>query len=184
MKKIIKLTENDLFVIIKKIINESQLENDIPKNILIGDSQTPFIAKQSNKFKLISNKGGENSLWLGGKNLSWLKTAVSKHEVSNYVKNIAICIGTNGGFNKNDNINGLVEELKKKFPKAKLFVIQGSWGWGGNIDKTEKIVRDYYKKFKENGVTIIEPPIGKNEPHKPLPVYKTIANNLDNSTLN
>jgi len=75
----------------------------------------------------------------------------------------------------------LVSELESKFPNAKLFVVQGSWGWGGLKNMTEKKVRDYYKKFEDNGVEVIEPPIGKIEPHGNKPVYKVIGKNLDNS---
>ena len=89
-------------------------------------------------------------------------------------------IGTNGAFNPNDNISGLIDELKLKFPNANLFVVQGSWGWGGLTNMSESKVRKYYNKFKDLGVTVIEPPIGKIEPHGNKPVYKTIGLSLDN----
>ena len=155
--------------------------DDLPENIVIGDSQSPYVANGSNDFELISTQGSESSLWLGGKTLSWLLSAVKKHSGSDNVKNIAICIGTNGAFNPNDDISGLVSELESKFPNAKLFAIQGSWGWGGLKNTTEKKVRDYYKNFESNGVDVIEPPIGKIEPHGNKPVYKTIGQNLDNA---
>jgi hypothetical protein len=153
----------------------------LPENIVIGDSQAPYVANGSNKFDLISTIGSEGSLWLGGKTLSWLLESVKKHSGSDKVKNIAICIGTNGMFNPNDNISGLVSEIEKKFPNAELFVIQGSWGWGGLKNVKEKKVRDYYKLFSNYGVEIIEPPIGNIEPHGNKPVYKVIGKNLDNS---
>jgi hypothetical protein len=154
-------------------------DGTIPENIVIGDSQAPYVANGSTYFKLISSKGSEESLWLGSKTLSWLLSAVNKHEGSSKVKNIAIVIGTNGAFNSNDNISGLVDELKLKFPNANLFVVQGSWGWGGLTNMSESKVRKYYNKFKDLGVTVIEPPIGKIEPHGNKPVYKTIGTSLD-----
>lgn len=149
------------------------------KNIVIGDSQTPFVANGSSKFDLLGSKGSEDSLWLGGSTLSWLKKAVTKHKGADNIKNIAICTGTNGAFNIKDDVSGLVSEIKSKFPNANLFVIQGSWGWGGVSNVKESKVRKYYKKFEDNGVELIEPPIGNIEPHGNKPIYKTIGANLD-----
>ena len=73
----------------------------------------------------------------------------------------------------------MVNECKVKFPNSKLYVIQGSWGWGGVSNKTESQVKEYYKKFSELGVIVVEPPIGKIEPHGRKPIYKTIGTNLD-----
>lgn len=152
---------------------------DLGENIVIGDSQTPYVANGSSKFKLLSSKGSESSLWLGGKTLSWLLKAVKNHKGSKKVKNIAICIGTNGAFSQNDDVTGLVDELESKFPNAKLFAIQGSWGWGGLKNIEESKVKKYYQKFKNEGVTVIDPPIGPIEPHGNKPVYKSIGANLD-----
>lgn len=165
------------------IFNKMPTQHNSCNNIIIGDSQSPYVDWGSDKFKLISTKPGTASLWEGGKTLSWLLSAVKAYKVDPTVCNVAICIGTNGGFNKKDNISGLVNELHIKFPKAKLFVIQGSWGWGGVSNKTESTVRAYYSEFEKLGVTIIEPPIGKIEPHGKKPIYQTIGKNLDNLTI-
>ena len=149
------------------------------KNIIIGDSQSPFVDWGSADFNLISTVGGKSSLWLGGQSLGWLLEAVKVYPGDSTVTNLAICIGTNGGFNKNDKISELVNECKLKFPNSKLYVIQGSWGWGGVSNKTESQVKEYYKKFSDLGVVVVEPPIGKIEPHGRKPIYKTIGTNLD-----
>jgi len=149
------------------------------QNIIIGDSQSPYVDWGSQKFNLISNSGSESALWTGGKDLRWLNSAVSKHPGSTEVKNIAICIGTNGGFNPKDNISGLVTNIKNKFPNAKLFAIKGSWGWGYIKDIKEEKVKNYYSIFSTNGVEVIEPAIGPIEPHGRKPIYKIIGKNLD-----
>lgn len=154
-------------------------EMECEKNIIIGDSQTPYVDWGSSKFELISSQSGESSLWSGGRSLIWILNAVKKHPSDSCVTNLAICIGTNGGFNKKDSIQSLVINIEKKFPNAKLFVIQGSWGWGGVSNKTEKQVRDYYGEFGKLGVVIVEPPIGKIEPHGRKPIYKIIGKSLD-----
>ena len=170
--KVIKIPITDTIKIVKR--------DTMPqKNIIIGDSQSPFVDWGSQSFDLISKTGGESSLWLGGKTLSWLLSAVKSYPGDSAVTNLAICVGTNGAFNKNDKISELITECKLKFPNSKLFVIQGSWGWGGVSNKTETQVRDYYKIFSQLGVVVVEPPIGKIEPHGRKPNYKVIGTNLD-----
>lgn len=165
-------------------IKEINVVNCDDNNIIIGDSQSPYVDWGSDKFKLIDTKSGIKSLWKGGETLSWLLSAVKLYKIDTTVCNVAICIGTNGGFNKKDNILGLVEQLHITFPKSKLFVIQGSWGWGGVVNKTESIVREYYLEFKKIGVIVIEPPIGHIEPHGRNIVYQKIGENLDKMIIN
>jgi hypothetical protein len=150
------------------------------KNYIIGDSQTPYIDMNSNKASRIKKEGGEDSLWLGSMGLKWLKNAVLKYPETKNVNSITINIGTNGGFNYNEDISGLVSVVRKKFPGAKLFAVQGSWGWGGNKDITEKDVKKYYNKFRELGVNVISPAIGNvKNPHGNLDIYKEIGKALD-----
>lgn len=152
----------------------------IGKNIVIGDSQTPYVDWGSVEFIRLGETPGSLNLWEGGKTLNWLLQSVKSHKVDTAVCNVAICIGTNGGFNiKRDSIQSLVKNLELKFPNSKLWVIQGSWGWGGVANETESGVRLYYKEFEKLGVTIVEPPIGKIEPHGKKPIYKVIGSNLD-----
>jgi hypothetical protein len=159
---------------------ESHYTLVLKKNILIGDSQTPFIAKWSTKATLLNKVGSESSLWKGGMGLSWLKLAITNYNLDTTIQSVTFCIGTNGRFGSKDDIIGLVDITKKKFPNAYLYVIQGSWGWGGNVNVTKSVVDTYYNRFKELDVVVIEPPIGKCEPHNVnLPQYKQIAKNLD-----
>ena len=160
----------------------ASIKVDKSKNYVIGDSQSPYIDWGSEKVSVIGKNGStgaEQFLWLGGKDLKWLKGALEKYPVSPDVNSITINIGTNGGFNQNDDLAGLVELVKEKFPNAQLLAVQGSWGWGGNAKITEQQVRNYYKKFKDLGVEVIEPPIGAIEPHGNKPIYKTIGASLD-----
>ena len=173
-------TYDSKLVVVENKEVKKEVKKVLPqKNIIIGDSQSPYVDWGSADFNLISTVGGESSLWLGGKTLGWLLQAVKVYPLDTTVTNLAICIGTNGGFNKNDKISELVNECKVKFPNSKLYVIQGSWGWGGVSNKTESQVKEYYKKFSELGVIVVEPPIGKIEPHGRKPIYKTIGTNLD-----
>jgi flavodoxin len=154
---------------------------DKSKNYIIGDSQTPFIDKNSQKAKRIGETGGKANLWEGGKSLSWLKQAVDEYPTQSLdVNAIIINIGTNGGFNANEDIQGLISSIKNKFPNAKLYAVKGSWGWGGNKNVTQQKVDTYYNKFQELGVTLIPTAIGvTSNPHNNLPVYATIGAEID-----
>ena len=164
----------------KKQKQSKSKEVDKSKNYIIGDSQTPFIDQNSQKITKISEQSGKSSLWEGGKGLSWLKGAVDEYPKSIDVNSIIINIGTNGGFNANEDVVGLVDSITKKFPNAKLFVVQGSWGWGGNKDVTQQKVDAYYDKFRKLGVEVIPTPIGvTSNPHGNLPIYAQIGKEID-----
>jgi len=165
--------------IILPLKEENKSEVDSLKNIIIGDSQTPFVDNASEKVSRISTTSGMSSLWQGGKTVSWLILALEKYSTDNTVGNVVLCIGTNGGYSSKDNVEKLITLTKEKFPNSKLYAVQGSWGWGGIKDVTETKVRNYYKKYEELGVVIVEPPIGKIEPHGNKPIYKVIGKELD-----
>jgi hypothetical protein len=106
-------TYDSKLVEVKKSEAKKEVKKVLPqKNIIIGDSQSPFVDWGSADFNLISTVGGQSSLWLGGKTLGWLLEAVKVYPGDSTVNNLAICIGTNGGFNKNDKISELVNECK------------------------------------------------------------------------
>lgn len=150
-----------------------QVENN--KNIIIGDSQVPWIDLNTKKAVR------EPDLWKGGVAVDWLITRLNLHPVNKKVENVILVIGTNGVFGKykKDDIPGLFSLIKKTFPNAKILVVQGSWGWMKGKKVSEEFVRNYYKKYEEQGGIIIEPPIGDIEPHQNHPVYKIIAKKLD-----
>lgn len=145
------------------------------KNIIIGDSQVPWIDLNTKKAVR------EPNLWKGGVAVDWLITRLKVHPVNKKVENVILVIGTNGVFGKykKDDIPGLFTLIKKDFPNAKILVVQGSWGWMKGKKVTEEFVRSYYKKYEELGGIIIEPPIGDIEPHQNHKIYKVIGSNLD-----
>jgi peptidoglycan hydrolase-like protein with peptidoglycan-binding domain len=151
------------------------------KNIIIGDSTTPYLDNAIQKASRINKKGGESSLWLGGMSVIWLIGALKKYPVSSNVENVIISMGTNGGFGKylKYSVSELFELLEKKFPNANFIVVQGAWGFGSLKKIKDDDVKKYYQKYKNEGATIIEPPIGRNEPHSDIPIYKEIAKAID-----
>ena len=162
-------------------INESVDPN--ATNIIIGDSQSPLMALNIKNASLISKQQGESSLWKGGMGVKWLKDAVSKYQVSPRIQNVVINIGTNGGFNKRDDIKGLYTELKRVFPNARLLQLQGTWGWGGNKNVTETQVKEYYKEFEKEGAVIVYPAKGyvatDSEAHTNRPILAKIGAEVD-----
>jgi len=155
-------------------------EGKTPKNIIIGDSQTKYVAKRTSKAQMISGSEGESTLQKGSTTVNWLRDSVKKYPVSPEVQNVILCTGTNGGYSNFENdIDGLFSAVKKTFPNAKIFAVQGSWGWGGLTKYNESSVRNYYKKYQALGATLIEPPIGGIEPHGDRPVYKLIGADID-----
>ena len=148
----------------------------IPNNIIIGDSQTPYVDRNSKKVERVVG------LWKGGIDVPVLTKMVQRHKVSTNVQNVFLCIGTNDLY-----VDRGVEKLFKSiwitFPNAKIYVIQGSWGWGGLKHTGYDKVKKYYKRYEELGGTIIELPIGKGDPHCNCPVYKKIGEAIDNILL-
>ena len=170
----VKIHNFDSFSIINESINREE-------NIIIGDSCTPFIAKNTKYAKILSPKGSEEALWKGGMGIKWLIGALDKHSSTTSIKNVIVNIGTNDGFNVNSNVSGLFNSLKRAFPSANFIAVQGSWGWGGNKSITTSQVKSFYEKFAREGAVIIEPPIGSvNDPHGNLPVYGEIGKSIDN----
>lgn len=142
------------------------------QNIIIGDSQTPYIDLNSKKIE----KGV--GLWKKGINIPKLTKMVQNHKVSPEIKNVVICIGTNDSYD-DLGIKKLINTICRTFPNSKLYVVQGSWGWGRIKHITYSKVKKYYTKFESLGVTIIKTPIGKIEPHHNCPVYKKIGDEID-----
>lgn len=149
------------------------------KSIAIGDSYTPHV---------VWGAGGVlkeySPLSKGGKGTIWLADQVARAERDSSVKNIVISMGTNDLFDlKYAAIDRLVINLMNKFPNAKLFVVQGSYGPNLKAYPKLQIVKQkqvdtYYNEFKELGVTVITPAVGNQDGHGHLPVYKQIANNI------
>lgn len=139
------------------------------EHILIGDSQTYLLAKHSTQIKQIKR------LCQPGIGVVELNRKTLKYPVSPAVKTVSVCIGVNDGY-KDKGISILLNTIKRTFPNACLYIIQGSWGWGKVRRVNQNTLDRYYKQFIG---TIIHPAIGKGDPHKGKKVYKIIMKNLE-----
>lgn len=171
----------------KKLNNKNKSSSDLTvKNIVIGDSLSPNIARCS-KADLINKTPGPSSLWKGGIAIGTLLDYVqSYNKIDNNVKNVVISIGTNGIFTRSTNtVNKLVDELKKKFPKAKLLVVKGTYGpkaaWSPALTGVrQETVNNYYADFSDRGVFVVPTAIGnQKDAHSYTDIYKTIGKEID-----
>lgn len=142
------------------------------EHILIGDSQTIYLAKHSTKIKQ------STKLCKIGIGVIGLNQKVYSHPINKHVKSVSICVGVNDSY-LDVGVETLMETVKRTFPNAKIYIIQGSWGWGSvkkiSVDKFTL----YYKKFEKLGGILIEPPIGNGDPHKNKQIYKKIILELE-----
>ena len=139
------------------------------QHILIGDSQTYILAKHSTKIKRVSQ------LSQPGIGVLQLTSKVRLYPVSPYVNSVSVCIGVNDGY-KDRGVHQLLVRIKNTFPNAKIYIIQGSWGWGRVRRMNQSNLDKYYKQFTG---TIIHPAIGNGDPHTDKKVYKTIMKKIE-----
>ena len=138
------------------------------EHILIGDSQTYYLAKYSTKIKRVPK------LSQSGIGVVQLIYKVRLYPVSPNVKSVSICIGVNDAY-KDRGVQQLFIRLKNTFPNAHFYIIQGSWGWGTVRRMDQSNLDRYYKQFPG---TIVHPAIGKGDPHKGKKVYKIIMKKI------
>lgn len=161
-------------------------EVKIGKSIVIGDSLSPNIAKCS-EADLISKDPGPSSLWKGGIAVGTLLEYVKSYKgKSSSVKNVVISIGTNGIYSRStDTVNKLMDELKKKFPNAKVLVVKGTYGpkatWSPALTKvSQTTVDNYYSDFSNKGAFIVPTAIGnQKDAHSYTDIYTTIGKEID-----
>lgn len=137
----------------KKPINKN-IDKCRMRNFIIGDSHAVGIGS------LIKNVVVDSRIANSGWTLSNLLSNLNKYPIREDVCRVFISIGTNGAFDKSDNILGLILSVENKFPNAEIFIIKGSYGWGGNKKVKKEYYDDYYYKFKSHGIKILENELG------------------------
>lgn len=160
---------NKLLIIIFLFISSSIYCHE---NILIGDSQTFFLEKYCTKIKHIKK------LSKPGIGVYELNKKIKSYNIRNKVKTITISIGVNDNYN-DKGINELITNVKKNFPKSRIFIVQGSWGWG-KVNTNKEKIKKYYKTFENLGCVIINKSIGHGDPHRDKKIYKEIIKIIEN----
>lgn len=142
------------------------------QHILIGDSQTYFLAKHSTKIKRVSK------LSQAGIGVVELTSKLRLYPVSPHVNTVSVCIGVNDGY-KDKGVQQLLVRIKKTFPNAKIYIIQGSWGWSRVRRVNQNTLNKYYKQYIDSGCILVSPAIGRGDPHKDKIIYKIIMKSLE-----
>jgi len=142
------------------------------KHILIGDSQTFYLSKYTKEIKCVKR------LTKSGIGVIRLNKKVTSYPISPDVNSVSVCIGVNDYY-RDIGVRKLMETIKRTFPNSIIYVIQGSWGWGGVKKIKTSSISKYYKRFQNLGGVIIELPIGYGDPHKDKESYKTIIDSLE-----
>lgn len=129
------------------------------KSIIIGDSHAILLSDRI-------NAQSPDSLSGEGWGIARLKKALIKAKIDKRVKYVFVSIGTNDGFKatESDCIN-LRNTISARFPQATVFIIPGSYGWGGVKNTPERIVDEFYTKFLSCGFVGINNTIGKCAKH-------------------
>jgi hypothetical protein len=151
-----------LVLIAKKITANTQKATAcFGRKLIIGDSHAVLIGSK------VSNAKVDPLLAKSGWRVSNLMSALSGYPVTNDVCKIFISIGTNGQFSSSDNVEGLITQIRTKFPNAELYIYKGSYGWSGTGSQRESILKSakerynpYYKRFEELGVNILNNGLG------------------------
>ena len=123
--------------------------------VTIGDSISILINKIHPNIKLIPN------LSESGKPASWLLDQLEKiNDTFSTPLYVILSIGSNNSWDlDSDGVDKkLIEKIKEVFPSANLYILNGSYGWGNLIGKTDKYWKDQidnYTRFYEKNFTII-----------------------------
>lgn len=142
------------------------------QHIIIGDSQTYILAKHSTKIKRVPK------LTQPGIGVVQLVYKMRLYPVSPNIKSVSVCIGVNDGY-RDRGVQQLLIRIKNAFPNAKIYIIQGSWGWGKVRRVNQNTLNKYYKQYIDSGCILISPAIGRGDPHKDKNVYKIIMKSLE-----
>jgi hypothetical protein len=142
------------------------------QHILIGDSQTYYLSRHSTKIKRVPQ------LSQSGIGVLQLTAKIRLYPVSPQVNSVSLCIGVNDGY-KDRGVKELLVRIKNTFPNAKIFIIQGSWGWSTVKKANQNTLNKYYKQYINSGCILISPAIGRGDPHRDKNVYKIIMKSLE-----
>lgn len=97
-----------LLILLFPILTFGQNCKDATKNIVIGDSCTPLIAKHTENASL--------SVWKGGIGVNWLTQTLNLKKPDESIANVIINIGTNDNFSSKVNIEKLFKSLGRAYP--------------------------------------------------------------------
>jgi hypothetical protein len=150
------------------------------KAILMGDSLTGCLAPNTKKTEPIGVDGStnvNNAYWGTGRSCIVFLKSINLQTIDSTITHIFISMGTNDTFIElaGASVSKVVSALKSKYPIAKLYIMQGTYGsknvkdgdkdfYGNVITNIEDRIKKYYAIWQTNGVTILDNP----------PIYSTV----------
>ena len=159
-------TPQDVYDIYLKAVNPSSnnttASKPTSKSIVIGDSLAFGIDIIYNNIDRIKQPIALDTVGWG---INSLLDAINKVTTPyKDVNNLILTIGANDAWNlssDNKSEKQLITKVKTVFPNAKLYIINGNYGWGGISTREataatwEDKITKYIKYYQDNGFTVI-----------------------------
>lgn len=128
-------------------------------SVTIGDSISLAVSQQYSNIIKITNP---ITLSVVNWTTDNLIAALNKANVDAKVSNVVLSIGSNDAWATNTKIDELVRLIKTKYPNAKYYILNGSYGWD-NLNSTttvndsswEKQIDAFIKQYESKGFTVI-----------------------------
>ena len=139
------------------------------KNVIVGSSSVGTLSTTTSTSGTLVSNNIYAYYNCGGKTMRWLKGKIStdQNTYNNTKTFFQVGIGTNDGYKTSDSEKNSIKEytitIQQKFPKAKLYVLPGTYGWGNVSGVTLNQVRDYFKIYTDNGWTLLWPQSGGSD---------------------
>jgi len=139
------------------------------KNVIVGSSSVGTLSRTTSTSGTLVSNNIYTYYNCGGKTMRWLKGKIStdQNTYNNTESFFQVGIGTNDGYKTSNTEKNSIKEytmtIQQKFPKAKLYVLPGTYGWGSVSDVTLSQVRNYFKIYTDNGWTLLWPQSGGSD---------------------
>lgn len=134
--------------------------NNSSTSITIGDSISLAVSQQYSNISKITNP---TTLSVIGWTTVNLMSALNKANVDAKVSKVVLSIGSNDGWSVNNtNADQLITLIKTKYPNAKYYILNGSYGWVNlkstttvNDSSWERQIDTFIKLYESKGFTVI-----------------------------
>jgi len=153
--------DTDKLLVSASVVNDSDssiklTSNDKSTAVILGDLTVSILSGvpnglTKNKIDISFNNDGEGITWL----ITKLKDFSSNGKKYTNTKHVFVCAGISERYIVNDKNKKQISELndliKKVYPKAKIVVVPGTYGWGSVVENTKENQDAFYAMFTELG---------------------------------
>jgi len=125
-------------------------------SVTIGDSISIGVNGVFQQIQLINSPV---VLSTKGWTVNQLINALNKTNITFTSKNLVLSIGSNDLWVSSDNLNTLISLVKQKFPSAKYYILNGSYGWDnlskGDDNTWKTKINNFINVFKSSGFNVV-----------------------------